>query len=163
MPAKIHVPKPKELSDHLEPLMGRSTTVAASAAPNKFKESCHSARYVTRDEKLAAICQVDLELAAFLAGALAMVPAGGAQDCVKEGKLSPTLLDAFREVANVLAGVLCVNGAPHVRWTDVATNLAELASDAKAVAAKPFERVDVRVEIDGYGGGSLTILTAKVA
>jgi hypothetical protein len=162
MPAKIHVPKLKDLSDHLEPLMGRTTKVTASAAPNKFKESCQTARYLTRDDKLAALCQVDLELAAFLGAALAMVPVGAAQDCAKEGKLSPNLTDAFREVANILAGVLCVNGAPHVRWTEVSSDLAGLAADAKAVVAKPCDRVDVRVAVDGYGGGNLTILTAKV-
>ena len=162
-PAKIHVPKLKELSDHLEPLMGRATTVTASAAPNKFKETCHTARYLTRDDKLAALCQVDFELAAFLGAALAMVPVGAAQDCVKEGKLSANLTDAFREVANILAGVLCVNGAPHVRWTEVATTLGALPADAKAVLAKPCDRVDFRVEVEGYGGGQLTVFTAKLA
>ncbi|MEZ4282478.1 MAG: hypothetical protein R3F21_22970 [Myxococcota bacterium] len=162
-PAKIHVPKLKELSDHLEPLVGRTTTVTASAAPNKFKETALTARYLTRDDKLAALCHVDFELAAFLGAALAMVPVGAAQDCVKEGKLNANLTDAFREVANILAGVLCVNGAPHVRWTEVTPNLAGLAADAKAVVAKPCDRFDVRVEIDGYGGGQLTILTAKLA
>lgn len=74
-PAKIRVPKLKDVSDHLEPLVGRATTVTTSAAPN----------------------------------------------------------------------------------------LAGLAAELKAVFAKPCDRFDVRVEIDGYGGGQLTILTAKLA
>lgn len=162
MPAKIHVPKVKDLADHLTPLLGRTTTVKASAAPNKFKPTCQTARYVGRDDKIAAVCQVDLELAAFLGAALAMVPVGAAQDCAKEGKLSANLLDAFREVANVLAGVLCVNGAPHVRWTSVAVDAAGIEADAKGVIAKPCDRVDCQLEVDGYGAGNLTILTAKL-
>lgn len=166
MAAKIHCPKLKELSDHLEPLIGRTTTVTPSKAPNKFKETCQTARYVARDGKLAAVCQFDLELAAYLGAALAMIPIASAQDDVKSGKLSPTLVDAFREVANILAGVLCVDGAPHVRWTDVVAGLAAMPADAKAVVAKPCERIDVHVEVEGYGGGgggNLTILTAKLA
>jgi hypothetical protein len=153
MAAKIHVPKPKELSDHLAPLVGRSTNAKASAGPNKFKDSCHTARYATRDQKLAALCLVDFELAALLGAALAMMPVGGAEDSIKEGKLSPILRDAFHEVANIIAGVLCVDGAPHVRWVGVEPTLAGLPADAKAIVAKPCERLDVRVEI----------LTAKVA
>lgn len=163
MAAKIYVPKPKELAEHLEPLIGRTTTLKPSAAPNKFKESCHTARYLTRDGKLGAICQFDLELAVFLGAALAMIPAGGAEDAVKAGALTGPQMDAFREVSNVLAGILCLNAAPHVRWADVTPSLAALPADAKAIAAKPFERADFRVDIDGYGGGNLSILTTKVA
>jgi hypothetical protein len=50
-----------------------------------------------------------------------------------------------------------------VRWVGVEPTLAGLPADAKAIVAKPCERLDVRVEIDGYGGGQLTLLTAKVA
>ena len=163
MATKIHCPKLKDLIDHLEPLMARTTTVKASAAPNKFAENCITARYVMRDERIAAVCQVDLELAAFLGAALALVPAGAAQDAAKEGDLGPNLTDAFCEVVNILAGVLCVDGAPHVRWVDIAKGLGTVAADAKAVLAKPCDRLDVVVDIEGYGSGKLSILTAKIA
>ncbi|MBY0400039.1 hypothetical protein K2X89_07065 [Myxococcota bacterium] len=166
MAAKIHCPKLKELSDQLEPLVGRATTVTLNKTPNKFQETSLAARYVGRDGKIAAVCQFDLELAACLGAALAMVPISAAQDDVKAGKLSPNLSDAFNEVANILAGVLCVDGAPHVRWTDVSVGLAAIPADVKAVVAKPVERIDVQVAVEGYGGGGggcLSVLTAKVA
>lgn len=84
-----------------------------------------------------------------------------AKDAAKTGKLPENLLDAFCEVANILAGVLCANGALHVRWTDVAPSLAGLSADDKALIAKPFARVDATIDVDSYGSGKLTIVTAK--
>jgi hypothetical protein len=157
----IHCPKLNEIAQHLEPLMGRATKVTASSGPNKFEATCQTARYVTRDEKLAALCQVDIGLAASLGAALALLPAGAAADAAKSGKLPDNLLDAFSEVANILAGVLCANGALHVRWTTLAKSQAELSADDKALLAKPTARLDVTVEVEGFGAGKLTIVTAK--
>ena len=163
MSTKIHCPQLKEIRDRLELLLARPTAVKPNATPNKFAESCITSRYVTRDDRIAALCQVDLELAAYLGAALALIPAGAAQDAAKEGDLGANLTGAFCEVVNILAGGLCVDGAPHVRWVDIAKGLATVPADAKAVLAKPCERIDVLVEIDGYGAGKLTILTAKIA
>ncbi|MEZ4331009.1 MAG: hypothetical protein R3F35_04620 [Myxococcota bacterium] len=157
----IHTPKLNEVAQQLEPLMGRATKVTAASGPNKLEASCQTARYVTRDDKLAALCQVDVGLAAALGAALALLPAGAAEDAAKAGKLPDNLLDAFSEVANILAGVLCVDGALHVRWTTVAQSQAELSADDKALLAKPASRLDVTVEIEGFGAGKLSIVTAK--
>lgn len=160
----IHCPKLSDVNTHLEPLLGRSTKVVASKAANKFEASCFTARYVTRDDKLAALAQFELPLAACAAASLAMIPMGTAEEAVKAGKLPENLLDAFREVANILAGILCADGSPHVRWTNVATSQAELTAEDKALLAKPANRLDVTVEVEGYGGGGggkLTFVTAK--
>ena len=158
----IHMPKIDRLGEQLTSLLGKETTVSESAGPNAFEADCHTARYFTRDDRLAALCQVDLAVAAFLGAALAMVPAGGAEEAVKEGELGANLIDAYSEVANIMAGLLCADGYPHVRWVSVAKSLDALTDDDKAIVAGPKQRIDVEIEIEGYGGGKMTILSADI-
>ena len=158
----IHIPKIDRLGEQLTSLLGRETTATEAPGPNSFDDSCHTARYFTRDDKLAALCQVDLAVAAFLGAALAMVPAGGAEEAVKDGDLGANLTDAYSEVANIMAGLLCSDGYPHVRWVSIAKSLGALDDDDKAIMAKPHKRIDVEVDIEGYGAGKMTILTGEI-
>ncbi len=158
----IHMPKIERLGEQLTSLLGKETTVSESTGPNAFEADCHTARYFTRDDRLAALCQVDLAVAAFLGAALAMVPAGGAEEAVKEGELGANLIDAYSEVANIMAGLLCSDGYPHVRWVSIGKSLDALTEDDKAIVASPKKRIDVQIEIEGYGGGKMTILSADI-
>ena len=158
----IHMPRIERLGEQLTSLLGKETTVTESAGANVFEGDAHTARYFTRDDKLAVLCQVDLAVAAFLGAALAMVPVGGAEEAVKEGELGANLVDAYSEVANIMAGLLCSDGYPHVRWISIARSLDALTDDDKAVVANPKKRIDVQIQIEGYGGGKMTILSADL-
>lgn len=157
---KIHIPETGELGTQIGSLVGKTIKVSKSDGPNSFDESCHTARYLTRDDKLAALCQFDLPVAAYLGAALAMIPAGVAQEAAKEGDLGDNLTDAFSEVANIMAGLLCIDGAPHVRWVSIQKTLGDLEDDSKATVENPCRRIDI--DIDGYGAGKLTILTTEI-
>ena len=156
--AKIHMPTVPELGQKLGTLVGKTTVCSESATPNTFEENCHTARYLTRDDQLVGLCQVDLSIAAALGASLAMIPAGAAEDAVKEGDLGTNLTDAYSEVANIMAGLLCADGSPHVRWTNIAANLGALTDADKAILSSPANRVDVEVDVDGYCGGKMTLL-----
>ncbi|MFT5441383.1 MAG: hypothetical protein ACI8W3_000424 [Myxococcota bacterium] len=156
--AKIHMPAVLELGKQLGALVGKTAICSESATPNTFEESCHTARYLTRDDQLVGLCQVDLSIAAALGASLAMIPVGAADDAVKEGDLGANLTDAYSEVANIMAGLLCADDSPHVRWTNIAANLGALTDADKVILNSPANRVDVEVEIDGYGGGKMTLL-----
>lgn len=160
--ARIHMPDVKQLAAQLGTLVGRTCRISESAAPHRFEANAHTARYCTRDDRLGAICQVDLSLAAFLGAALALVPAGGAEEAVKEGELGHNLRDAYSEIANIMAALLCDDGAPHMRWVGIHTALDDLGDDAKAIVDSPCERIDVVVEVEGYGAGRLSLLSGSL-
>ena len=159
---KIHMPEVKSIGANLGPLVGKTVRVRELEVANAFGDDVHTARYVTRDDQLAALLQVELPLAAYLGAALALIPAAGAQEAADSGRLDDNLTDAFSEVANILAALLCADGAPHVRWVDLETDPSRLGEADKAVLENPCERVDVEIEIEGYGGGKLSLVTARL-
>ena len=80
---EIHLPENLELGRQVGTLVGRTARVFEIDGRNKFDESCHVAYYVTREDELAGFCVVDLPLSAFLGAALAMIPAGTAEEVTK--------------------------------------------------------------------------------
>ncbi|MCP5056705.1 MAG: hypothetical protein GY937_08255 [bacterium] len=155
---KIRMPEIAELGTQLGSLVGKDVSIADARGPNTFEDSCHTARYMTRDDRLVALCQVDLAVAAAMGASLAMIPASAAEGAVKNGKLDQNLTDAYREVANIMAALLCGDGFPHVRSTSVEETLDSLSDEESAILKKPASRIDVEVEFEGYGGGKMTIV-----
>jgi len=159
--ATIHMPQIEEFGTQLSVLVGKETKVIDAGAPNEFDDHCHTARYLTRDDQLVALCQVDLAVAAAMGASLAMIPASAAEEAVKDGELGENLTDAFCEVANIMAALLCTDGSPHVRWTTMTTTPSDLTDVDKAILDKPANRIDVVVKFDGYGGGKMTIVAIE--
>lgn len=85
-----------------------------------------------------------------------MIPASAAEEASKEGDLGDNLTDAHCEAANIMAALLCADGAPHVRWTTMAKTHDALTDADKAVLENSVSRIDV--EFEGYGGGKMTLV-----
>jgi len=160
--AEIHVPENLELGHQVGTLVGRTARVIDIAGRNKFDESCHVAYYVTREDELAGFVVVDLDLAAYLGAALAMIPAGTAKEDIEAGALSEDLLDAYYEVANIMAALLCADGAPHVRLIGIDDAGMPFEQRVLATIQDPCRRLDFNLEVDDYGTGAMTILTARM-
>ncbi|MGB0618656.1 MAG: hypothetical protein ACPGVZ_04235 [Myxococcota bacterium] len=160
--ARIHFPEIAQLGGHLEGLVGAPVSITPRPSPNGFDARVHTARYRLKDDGLAALLQVDLDLAARLGSALAMMPAEEALAATERGALDEDLTDAWSEVANVLAALLCADDSPHVRWTELATSESELTVDDKDLLAAPCDRIDVEIEVEAYGAGLMTLLTARL-
>ena len=104
-----------------------------------------------------ALCLLDLGAAAYTAGGLALLPPGGCQDSVEEGELSALQLEALHEVVNVMSALYNVAGAPHSRLHKLYAPGEEVAGDLAGMLAG-FNRLDLDVEIHGYGKGSLSLV-----
>jgi len=157
--SKIHMPEVAELGEQLRVLLGRTTKATEAGSPHIFEDSCHTARYLTRDDQLVVLCQVDLTVAAAMGASLAMIPASAAEEAIKDGDLGENLTDAYCEVANIMASLLCKDGYPHVRWVSIEKSIDALSESDKAILASPSERIDIEVEFEGYGGGKMSIIT----
>lgn len=160
--AMVHMPEPRDLVATLGTLTGKNVRVAVTGSPNAFADQCLTARYVMRDDRLAALVRVDFELGACLAGALAMMPPAGVEEVLESGTLDESLVEAYGEVANIMASLICEDGAPHMRLADVATIGEPLTDADKSILENPCRRVDVEVEIEAYGRGRLSLLSAAV-
>ncbi len=153
------LPSPTAVAGVLSDLLGRQADV------RKGKPVAISPRtpaivgvYHRDDGALAVACVADLSLAAHAGASLALIPAGVAAESVRRGKLEDDLLENFREVLNVAASLLNLPGEPHVLFREAHVTPPALPKELGALVAKPAARLDLEVQVQGYGGGSLSLL-----
>jgi hypothetical protein len=155
----VLLPAAKDVRDMLEGLVGRTVVVSPGApvtpAPDR---PVAVAVYVAPDMAVNALCLMDLGAAAYTAGGLALLPPGGCQDAVEEdGELSGMQVEALHEVVNVLAALFNTPGAPHSKLHKLYAPGEEVAADLAGMLAG-FNRIDLSLDIQGYGKGSLSLV-----
>jgi hypothetical protein len=155
----VLLPAAKDVRDMLEGLVGRTVVVSPGApvtpAPDR---PVAIAVYVAPDMAVNALCLMDLGAAAYTAGGLALLPPGGCQDAVEEdGELSGMQLEALHEVVNVLSALFNTPGAPHSKLHKLYAPGEDVAGDLAGMLAG-FNRVDLTLDIQGYGKGALSLV-----
>jgi len=161
MIAVMSLPAPKEVRDLFEDLLGRHITVSpadpilASAVPRSLV-----ALYVDSNLKLSAVIGMALPLAVYAGVALGLIPPGGAQDCVDDGVLTPMIAENVTEVCNVMSGLLNKGNGPHLRLYQRFLPGEGPPTDATGYLLALGRRLDLIVEVAGYGTGKLSIALA---
>jgi hypothetical protein len=155
----VLLPAAKDVRDMLSGLVGKEVSVSPGAPvtpePNR---PVTVAIYTAPDMSVNALCVMDLGAAAYTAAALALLPPGGAQDAVEEDKeLSPMLLEALHEVVNVLSALFNTPGAPHSKLNKLVPDGEEVPGDIAGMLAG-FNRLDLTLQIPGYGKGGLSLV-----
>ena len=155
----VLLPAAKDVRDMLSGLVGKEVAVSPGAPvtpePNR---PVTVAIYTAPDMSVNALCIMDLGASAYTAAALALLPPGGAQDAVEEDKeLSPMLLEALHEVVNVLSALFNTPGAPHSKLNKLVPDGDEVPGDIAGLLAG-FNRLDLTVEVPGYGKGGLSLV-----
>jgi hypothetical protein len=157
-PAPAILPAPKDVRDLLEGLLGKDVTVAPGE-PVSINGGAALAVYVDPQLSTNAICLLDVPLAAWCAGALALLPKGGLEDAIEDGELSDMHLEVVYEVVNVAAAMLNGGGVTHSKLYKLYAPGEVVPADLAGLAAG-FNRIDLDVEIAGYGSGALSIVLA---
>ena len=88
-----------------------------------------------------------------------MLPADFAKDSIKDGAVDPTLLENLHEVLNVAAHLWNQVGERHVRLRS-ADPAAGALPEVHDLLASPAGQTSFVVQIQGYGGGVLTLASA---
>ena len=155
----VTLPAPKDVRDMLAGLVGRNVTVSPGAPVTPTADKPVSvAVYVAPDMSVNALCVMDLAASAYTAGGLALLPPGGCQDAVEEdGELSGMLAEALHEVVNVLSALFNTPGAPHSKLHKLFAPGDEIDGDIAGMLAA-FNRLDLQVEVPGYGKGNLSLV-----
>jgi hypothetical protein len=155
----VLLPAAQDVRDMLAGLVGRNVTVSPGApvtpAPDR---PVAVAVYVAPDMSVNALCLMDLGASAYTGGALALLPPGGCQDAVEEdGELSTMLVEAVHEVVNVLAALFNTPGAPHSKLHKLYAPGEDVPGDLAGMLAG-FNRIDLDVDVQGYGKGALSLV-----
>ena len=157
----VHLPAAKDVKEMLTGLVGKPVGVApggpVTPAPNK---PVSVAVYVDPYLNTNALCVMDLGASAYTGAALALLPPGGAQDAVEEdGELSGMMVEALHEVVNVLSALFNVPNAPHSKLHKLYAPGEDLPGDIESLLAN-FNRIDLAIEVPGYGKGALSLVVA---
>jgi hypothetical protein len=153
------LPTAKQVRDLLEGLFGKDVTVSPGE-PVSLNDKPAVAVYVDPTLATTALVLVDIRLGAWLAGALALLPKGGLEDAIDEGELSPMHLEALYEVVNIAASMFNGEGRNHSKLYKLHAPGEAVPGDIAGLAAA-FNRIDLTVDVAGYGSGHLSIVTAS--
>jgi hypothetical protein len=155
----VLLPAAKDVREMLEGLVGRPVTVTPGAPVTPAPDRPVSvAVYVAPDMSVNALCLMDLGASAYTGSALALLPPGGAQDAVEEdGELTALQVEALHEVVNVLSALFNTPGAPHSKLHKLYAPGEDVAGDLVGMLAG-FNRIDLAVEVQGYGKGALSLV-----
>jgi len=150
------LPAPKQVRDLLTDLLGRDVTVQPTDPPSGAVPP--TAVFVHDDLSTAGIIGFQLPLAANVAAAVGLIPPGGAEACIEDGELSPLFGENLTEVCNVLTTLFNSGGGPHVKLHTVHRDGAEVPTDVVSHLQALGNRLDLTVEVAGYGSGVLSLV-----
>jgi len=158
----MSLPNPKDVRDLFEDLLNRPVTVNI-ADPLKDADVKRTMvnLYVDDALKLAAVIGLELPLAAYTGAALGLIPAGGAQDCVEGGTLTAMIAENVTEAANIMASLLNGPGKRHVRMYQRFLPGEAPPPDATGYLLALGRRLDLDIEVTGYGSGRLSVALAN--
>ncbi len=114
--------------------------------------------YGADDGTTEVVCMCDIKLAAAAGASLTMLPAGNVDDAVKAGGIESHLTGNVHEVFNVLGSLFVGDkpGSGSIRELQASANA--LPEDVASLVKSSKVRVDVELNVDGYGGGSLSLV-----
>ena len=145
-------------------LLGRPV-VARDSEPLRLKsmDPRTVAEYVTDDGRVQALCVCDIDLACYSGAALSMIPPGVALQGIRRHELEENLCENFSEIMNVLTSLLNVTGSPHLVFRALYLPKQAVSGEAKTLLSEPPARIDLEIEIEGYGSGKATLVIADIS
>ena len=158
------LPDAEAVQDLLAGLLGRGVVVRDVEPQPLITLALRTvAAYVKDDGSLAVLCICDLSLACHAGAALSLIPAPAALASIRRTLIDEYIEDNLREVMNVAASWFNREGSPHVKLRAVHVPKEPLPDDVNSLLAEPAARLDLGVDVDGYGSGTLTLVTAPVS
>lgn len=153
-----NLPPVKLIKDVLDGLLGRDVTLAPGD-PMASVDLIGGALAVYVDDggALRAVAGWDLPAAAYVGAAVALVPRGGADAAIEDTYLPENLLENLNEVDNVLASIFQIPGNPHLRLEQTYRPVNAGPGDAVALLYALGQRIDLELDVPGYGAGRLAV------
>lgn len=159
MGAKVKLPGPDELGKIIGGLIGSAPKVSKAKSPLRALPSAPllASEFMTPDGDLAAYLVVDMEFACRSGAALTLIPSNVADENISKPDREHEVFDNYREIANVLTAAFSVSDTRLILRDSFGGSEA-LPDKIKTLTRKAKTRLDLQVEIPGYGPGKLTLL-----
>ena len=157
--APVPVPQAPQVRELLQTLTGCGVEVGPGRPVLAGREPALVAVYVTDELATGAVMACELPLAAHIGAALGAAPVAEAVECLAAGSLSVDLAENAAEVLNVLVAALNTPGSPALRLHQVHAVGEQLPDEVARTLGYVMRRVDLQVEVAGYGGGRLSAVS----
>ena len=155
----MRAPDPKQIKDLFEGLLGRDVALTEGVpVPLDARPRPTVAVYVNDRNTLSSVAVMDFALTAWTGAALALLPKGGAEDAIDEKDMPLSLLENAAEMLNVLASPIGDASGVHQRLHQTFGPDLLPPADVTAWAARLGARLDLALDIKGYGRGSLSVV-----
>ncbi len=153
-----NLPEVEDIREVLHGLLGRDIT-AAKVAPSgmKIDDRLVVGLYEREDGKVGGLVIAELAVAAYSGAALSLLPVGVANESIEDGTIEDSLLENFQEVLNVGVRWFTAKGNPRVVLSEVYPPGARLPDDVRRTMAAPADRLEVLIEVAGYGEGRMRL------
>ncbi len=155
----VHLPQPKQLKDLLAELLGRDVTLSPATPFAPAPDTAASvAVYVDDQLRISALILCDLAFSAHAGAAIGLIPVGGAQAAIDDGKITDTITENLYEVLNIAASMFNVAGADHLRLHALHPAGPPLDPQLRISALTLGRREDLTIDIAGYGSGAVSVV-----
>lgn len=155
----FQLPTEAAVRDLLSMMVGKDVTVKYSSMPLVDAPALGAiARYDDDEGVLRALACCDLLVANALGAALALVPKGRVLEAVKSRSVPGDFAENLHEVFNVGANFFNAPDRPHVRLTKMHTPPGDLPAELVTSLATTPARLDLKVDVPGYGSGTMTVV-----
>lgn len=155
------LPAIRAVRDMFETLLGRDIDVhpgePLQVGP---RDPGHVAVYVDDSQRLAATAVMDLSSSIRCGAALELTPRAAVEEYVRARALPPNLRANVDEVFNVVSTLFNKPGTPHLRLYGTHAPGEELPTDVGALVHSLGNRLDLGLEITGYGAGRIGLVLA---
>jgi len=154
------LPSAPELRELVEGLLGRPVDATIGTGAVNPIEQPGAVVGVYTDDRMAlrAIVLMDLSLAANIGASIALIPPAQALKAEEDGVMPENLFENVVEVFNVAAASFNQPDAPHVKLYQTYAPMQPLPADVQKWVLAFVRRLDMRLEISGYGGGRISVL-----
>src|SRR5262245_18940228 len=155
------LPVPKEVKDLLEDLLGRPIEVG-NADPVRARDIAETlvALFVDDGLRLRAVMGMNFPLVVYVGASIGLIPSGGAEACIEDHEITKMIGENAIEVCNVLGSLLNRRGAAHLKLYQTFLLGESPPVDATSYLLALGRRIDLTVDIGGYGEGKLSIALA---
>jgi hypothetical protein len=147
---KVDFPPSAALTPFLRDLLGTdiALTQVEAPAPDDPAVLSHMTFFLDDENYIVMKAAGDLPFVAYAGCALAMIPAGRAEETVTSGNLEEDIDECYREVMNVLTRTVNENSGKHVR---LVPGMRPTPDQLVAVSSS----IAYDVNVDRYGTGRL--------
>ncbi|HCH66876.1 MAG: hypothetical protein CL927_03260 [Deltaproteobacteria bacterium] len=159
MERRFRKPEAQEVGRMFTFLLGRPVQVTkGSRIKTGVRDLWTVGVFTTKEDAVVGVCATDLPMAVHAGAALSLFPPHKAKACIARKAIDRPIWENTLEVYNVASRFFHDMHEGMIQVGDSYQKGDDVPLEVKQFMRRSTQRVDLRVQITGYGGGSLALI-----